>query len=367
MKPKLLLCLCSIIGITLSAQVAGPNNPNTFTNALIPGFSYPWINITNVQLDDENFASFGNLPEPAGSHTDYLQVTNFSFNIPAGAIIDGIKVDVKCMDPNSRTSDYSIRIVKSGAVTGDEKAAGIPYPVSENFVTYGGASDLWGETWDHKFINDNQFGVAIAAQRNTNDDILTAGQVNNIRITVYYTLITLPVTLTSFTATMQNKSVNLNWQTSLENDLLNYKVERSDDGRIFKSIAIIQSLNTGGARYRFTDKSPLPGVSYYRLNIEGLAGYQKYSQIVSVRNNDENQVSIFPSLWKKGNALYITNKNSENITVHFYNTNGLLIDKVLIKNNLVPAESLINSQGLIYYKVTDQKMNILGKGNLQVY
>lgn len=366
MKPKLLLCLCTFACIQLQAQIAGPNNPSTFSNGLIPGFSHQWTDVTNAALDDDAYASFGDLPGVSGSHTDYLMVKDFHFLIPAGTIIEGIKVDVKCSDPNSRTSDYSVRIVKTGAISGVEKATGTPYPAVDDYISYGGPTDLWGETWDYKFIDDNQFGVAIAAQRNSDDNVPTAGRVNNIRITVYYTFITLPVTLTSFTATMQNKTVLLNWKTASENNINNYKVERSADGRNFNSITSIQGLNVPGANYNYNDNNPLSGISYYRLNIQGMAGYQKYSQVIAVKSGNENLVSLYPSIWQKGADLNISNTNHEKLTVYFFNASGQVLSTTTTDTKLVPTETLAGKSGLIYYKIIDDKKNVLGTGHLLV-
>jgi hypothetical protein len=367
MKPKILLPLFTFICLNLSAQVAGPQNPNSFSNLDLPGYSRQWTDITNAGLEDESYATFGNLDGPMGTHTDYLLVKDFGFRIPAGTIINGIKVEVECADPNSRTSDYSVRIVKTGTITGDEKAQGTPYPLVDKYITYGGSTDLWGETWDYKFIDDNQFGVAIAAQRNKNDDITTDGRVNNIRITVYYTFITLPVTLTSFTATMQNKMVYLNWKTSSEDNIDNYKVERSADGRNFNSITSIPGLNIPGASYNYTDNDPLSGVSYYRLNIQGMSGYQKYSQVVAVKYNQANLVWLFPNIWQKGADLNITNNNNEKLTVYFFNLSGQVLSTAITDTKLVPTETLANRSGLIYYKITDDKKNVLGTGHLMIF
>ncbi len=366
MKPKLLLCLYLFIYVNLSAQVAGPRNPNSFSNADLPGYSQQWTDIENVGLEDENYASFGNLPGASGSHTDYLQVKDFGFQIPAGTIINGIKVEVECADPNARTSDYSVRIVKTGSITGEEKAQRTPYPSIDKYIVYGGSADLWGETWDYKFIDDNQFGVVIAAQRNTDDDITTDGRVNNIRITVYYTFITLPVTLTSFTATLQSKTVQLKWKTASENNISNYKVERSADGRNYNSITSIQGLNIPGASYSYNDNNPLSGVSYYRLNIQGAAGYQKYSQVVTVKYNQGNLVSLFPNIWQKGADLNITNNNNERLTVYFFNAGGQVLSTAITDTKLLPTETLDSRIGLIYYKITDSKKNVLGTGHLLV-
>jgi hypothetical protein len=193
MKILLLIELGLLCSIRLDAQMEGPLNPHTFYNSNIPDYNKQWIDITNVGDPDESYASFGNLTGGVGSHTDYLVVTDFGFQIPAAANIDGIKVEVKCSDPNLRTSDYSVRIVKNGFITNNEKATGTSYPVSNKYITYGSPSDQWNQTWNYKSIDNNNFGVAIAAQRNTNDatdSTATLGRVDNIRITVYYHFIT---------------------------------------------------------------------------------------------------------------------------------------------------------------------------------
>ena len=366
MKAKLLLLLCPCISITLSAQIAGPAVPNSYSNALIPGFSQQWTDINNVHQADETFASFGDLAGSIGTHTDYLLATNFGFLLPAGTVITGIKVEVKCFDPNARTSDFSVRIVKTGTISGSEKATGTPYPATNNYMTYGGPTDLWGETWDYKFIDDNKFGVAIAAQRNTNDDMATAGQVDHIRITVYYTFTTLPVLLNSFTATMQSKTVQLNWNTVSETNINNYLLERSADGRNFNSITSVPGLNTPSANYSYVDNFPLQGISYYRLNIQGASGYQKYSQIVSVKNNKENFASLFPSPWQKGEDLNITNDNNEKLSVYFFNAGGQIISNVTTQTRLVPTGTLNIRKGMTPYKIYNSKMELIGSGRIMI-
>jgi len=366
MKPKFLLSICLFFYIHLAAQVAGPNNPNSFSNAFLWGYSQQWTDISNAQSDDESYATFGNLTGGKGSHTDYLVATDFGFLIPAGTIINGIKVEVNCSDPNSRTSDYSVRIIKTGSITGAEKAAGTPYPATDDFISYGGPADLWGETWDYKFIDDNQFGVAISAQRNNGDDITTDGRVDNIRITVYYIFITLPVNLTSFTAKMQSKTVQLNWKTVSENNIINYNIERSADGRNFNSITSVPGLNIPDANYSYADNYPLSGVSYYRLNIRGMSGYQKYSQIVSVKYNNENSVSLFPSPWQKGEDLNITNENNEKLIIYFFNAGGQVLSTVTTQTRLVPTGTLGIQKGLTPYKIYNSKMKLTGSGRIVI-
>ena len=366
MKTTLLLCACLINRIVLPAQVAGPNNASSFSNADLPGYSQQWTNVNNAQSDDENYATFGNLPGAAGSYTDYMVVTDFGFTIPAGTIINGIKVEVNCSDPNTHTSDFSVRIIKTGNISGTNKAAGTPYSVSDSYMVYGGSTDLWGETWDYKFIDDNKFGVAIAAQRNTSDDITTDGRVDNIRITVYYTFISLPVNLISFTATKENKSILLKWNTADETSMNNYQIERSFNGINFYSLGIVPCRNQTSSKYLYADSTPLSGLSYYRLRMEGAGGYQKYSPVVSVHFDKHVLTSLFPSPWTKGSSLFINNPGKQVLRIFFYNASGQLISNAVTSSANVPTNHLSGYKGKFYYNVLNTNGGLVGSGTFMI-
>ena len=64
---------------------------------------------------------------------------------------------------NEGIYDHRVRIIKGGAVGSTDKASGTAWPTSPAYTTYGGASDLWGETWTAEDINASTFGVAISA------------------------------------------------------------------------------------------------------------------------------------------------------------------------------------------------------------
>lgn len=368
MKSHILLAILLLSFIQPKAQVSdGPRNPSVFSNIAIPGYSQAWTNLGNAAVSDNNYSSFGNLNGGSGSYTNYIVAKGFGFDIPGGTNITGIKVEVECSDPNNRTADYSVRIIKKGLVTGTEHATGATYPASDAYMVYGGPSDLWGTTWTYKLIDDGDFGVAVSAKRTVEDAIVTAGQINSIRITVYFTFTTLPVSLTSFTATKQSSSVLLNWKTSSESNMDNYVIERSSNGASFSPVATVPSLNSTSANYNYTDIHPLPGISYYRLNMKELSGDQKYSSIVAVsfaRNN--NTTYLYPSPWEKGTALNISNMNGEKLTVYFMNAGGQILSTAITDSGIVPTETLSNRKGLLYYKVFDQAKNQIGAGSLLI-
>lgn len=117
--------------------------------------------------------------------SNYLKATNFGFSIPAGSTINGIKVDIEqALDTGAYGIESAIRIVKAdGSIGSTNKATSAVLPSTDTYVTYGGASDLWGESWSSTDINDADFGVVVSFQGT--DGIML---VDHIRITVYYTL-----------------------------------------------------------------------------------------------------------------------------------------------------------------------------------
>lgn len=366
MKNTILLVMQFLSIIRLSAQAEGPHSPASFSNISIPGYNQQWTNISYAAVSDNNYATFGNLAGGAGSHTDYLAATNFGFDIPEGTSITGIKVEVECSDPNAVTSDYSVRLIQKGAVIGTDKATGTAYPASDSYFVYGSDQDLWGNPWTYKLINDAQFGVAVAAHRNTDDTTVTAGQINSIRITVYFSYTTLPVILSSFTATKAGTVVKLNWKTVSETNMAVYEVERSLNAVNFHSIAAIPPLNAPLSDYNYIDNNPIKAISYYRLAMKELTGDQKYSPVVAVSFVKNNDISLYPSPWKKGTPLNVSNINSEKLTICFMNANGQVWSTAVTNTGLVPAETLVNKKGLIYYKIFDRAKNQLVAGSLLV-
>lgn len=366
MKTITLLCIVPLITIRLAAQVDGPLNSNLTSNSSLSGSVQSWVNDPEVSKSDDTYASFGNISGGVGNYTDYLRLENFGFNIPPGTTIKGIKIEIERSDPNSATSDFSIRIIREGVICGNEQSTGIAYPVTDAYKTYGGASDLWGETWSFKNINAVKFGVAIAAQRN-NPAGNTAGQIDDVIITVYYDFVTLPLTLTSFKAVKENKKVNLSWSTVSEINMNYFEVERSSDGRLFYSLTSIPCLNQSTANYSFIDENPVAGTSYYRLKILEVSGDQKYSKIIPVSFSQYTAARLSPSPWARGTDLFISNPGEELLTIRFYDAGGQLIGRTTTLTHQIVMPVLATTKGIIYYKVADKNNQIKGSGSLLVY
>lgn len=156
--------------------------PGTCT-ALDTGAAGDWTDATNAQTDNDTGAAWG-----AGSSSDILSCTNFGFEIPIGATIDGIVVNIKGRETSGgNTSVSSMRLVQDGETeVGDNNAAddvtdwnNDAYEIKE----HGTPADLWGLSLDADDINSSTFGIA---HRSTKASA-GATNVDYISMTVYYT------------------------------------------------------------------------------------------------------------------------------------------------------------------------------------
>ncbi len=104
-----------------------------------------------------------------------------------------------------------------------------------------------------------------------------------------WSAIALPVTLTSFTALLNNGNALLNWQTATEQNSSHFNVQRSADGVNFSGIGTIQAKGNSSiaADYSYTDNTVknLQGVKtvFYRLEQVDKNGRSTMSSIVKVK------------------------------------------------------------------------------------
>ena len=94
----------------------------------------------------------------------------------------------------------------------------------------------------------------------------------------------LPVKFNSFTASLQNNTALLNWQTTAEQHCANYTIQRSRDSLVFDSIGIVRASCNGDTvnNYTFIDNSPFGGVNHYRIRVIDKDGSSIYTPVRKV-------------------------------------------------------------------------------------
>lgn len=189
-----LLTVAVLSSSTAAAGSTGPYNAGSGTN--VPGAgTIDWQNPGEITSPGSPYA-IATLTR-YDRYSNYLQGTNYSFDIPAEAVITGIEVVINRMSSGSSPSIYDnvVSLVKAGenpgesVLVGDNKASTDQWTKTAfTNATYGSPTDLWGTTWTPSEINDPGFGVALAAYRQQMGNNLRDAMVDSMQITVYFTL-----------------------------------------------------------------------------------------------------------------------------------------------------------------------------------
>ena len=162
---------------------SGPNSAALGASDSTVG-AVAWSTPTNIYTSNDARATAA----LNNQQSQYLKATTFSFAIPGGAVIDGIKVEIE----KSRTagtgtlSDTTVKLVKRGVIVGQNRASqGAAWTGTDAYSTYGDTIDTWGSVWTPSEVNAYDFGVVFSCTE-TASLSATAG-VDHVRITVYYT------------------------------------------------------------------------------------------------------------------------------------------------------------------------------------
>lgn len=124
-----------------------------------------------------------------GDVSHYLQCTQFDFSsIPDGAQINGVELNFKRLNTGSAdVFDLTIKLVKNGTISGDNKSVGATWSVTEQTVTFGGSTDTWGLSLTAADVKASNFGVVIQAEKDIvfGDPEPNAG-IDYLTLTVHY-------------------------------------------------------------------------------------------------------------------------------------------------------------------------------------
>lgn len=120
----------------------------------------------------------------------------------------------------------------------------------------------------------------------------------------YYTLGTrdynnspLPVQLLYFKAEPGQQQVNLSWGTVTEKHTNCFIIERSQNGIDFETVATVKAAGESQdlKTYAAIDKSPVSGLSYYRLTEFTTDGIKNHFPLVAVSMDQDNTMIIYPN------------------------------------------------------------------------
>ncbi len=137
----------------------------------------------------------------------------------------------------------------------------------------------------------------------------------------------LPVELTSFTAKAGQESIQLAWLTASEENNAGFEVQRSTDGRNFRTLTFIEGHGTTleAQKYLFDDKELRKGqLYYYRLKQIDYDGRFEHSDVVSAQLEEDSKISVLaPNPTHTGQThLEYTSDTDGELTLQVFDVTG---------------------------------------------
>lgn len=227
------------------------------------------------------------------------------------------------MTPNAALTggNYSLTLNERGYSTG-----GAPYYTIVKRINEFNPWFLQGN-----FVGFSEIGGTITSQRSNFTSFSD--------FAIAYPSIALPIELLEFSLFQQNKGVLLNWVTASETNNNYFSVERSTNAKDFIEIAKINGAenSTHLVNYMWLDRTPLAGISYYRLKQTDFDGKSAYSEIRAINfHSSENELFVSPNPSSgKFRISSIPCFASEKFNIELYSSSGQILfeDQILAGNN----------------------------------
>jgi hypothetical protein len=106
----------------------------------------------------------------------------------------------------------------------------------------------------------------------------------------------LPIQLLGFDAICNNNTAVLTWSSANEINNDHYTIERTQDGMNYETVATVKGAGNSDHElsYSYTDNTPLPGISYYRLSQTDFDGTTtELKTIVFVPCSDDQSINAY--------------------------------------------------------------------------
>ncbi len=147
---------------------------------------------------------------------------------------------------------------------------------------------------------------------------------------------TLPITLLSFSGSLNGNNVLLDWTTSLEINSKEFQIEKSNDGVTYHKLGTVPAAGNSlvQKKYNFLDVEATE-INYYRLKMVDIDGSGKQSNIVIVKNPALTQdIAALTNPFKDYISVRFTKLPKGETTLKLMDLSGRLISSSKVYNPL---------------------------------
>lgn len=156
----------------------------------------------------------------------------------------------------------------------------------------------------------------------TCQDYGTIFMADNMKVT---TAGSLPVSLVYFNCKARGNAAWLEWRSANEINLESYAVQYSEDGSIFRDLAIIAAQGSNHS-YSFTQQD-ITGTIYYRLKMLGPDGAYQYSEIKKITYKTGQGLTIIPN--PSNDYIHIYCDDATGVkTIQIFSIDGVILKTI---------------------------------------
>jgi len=303
----------------------------------------------------------------------------FKFQNTSGVAFDFLKIEYEIWQFNDENSSSTVEVY----VTDQAEGATVNYGAVRSSVST--TEPMGASAWTLLDDKTDPNGIVISDLTIPNNGFFylrfkifdTVGGVrdivaiDDIKVTGASTEIRLPVELTAFKGNYvkEESAILLSWATASEMNNKEFIVQRSENGKQFKNIDIVEGHGTTleAQDYFYQDQNVVDGQNYYyRLKQVDFNGDFEYSDVISVKvSNDKERTAYFmpnPSSTKYTELVYTASEAGQ-ASINVFNVTGKLVHQQLEgiqegQNNLSLNLDQLPT-GIYFVRLTQNNNNIL--------
>jgi len=184
-------------------------------------------------------------------------------------------------------------------------------------------------TWVHETIDISTYAgqqITLGYYFRSDGSVQQDGwYVDNVKVSIYNGIV--PVELVSFTSSVVNNTVGLNWITASELNNSGFEVESSQDNSSWNKIGFVSGNGTSTEvhTYSFSDQNPITGKSFYRLKQIDFDGTSEYSSVVEVVFGVVSEFALdqnYPNPFNPSTTIKYSIKEKSNVELKIFDLLG---------------------------------------------
>lgn len=143
------------------------------------------------------------------------------------------------------------------------------------------------------------------------------------------TIVTLPISLTDFEATLNGRKVDITWTTLTEQNNDFFTIEKTKNGIDFELVTTVDGAGNfmGELNYQTVDLNPYSGISYYRLTQTDFDGHSESFPMKTINLESTENFSVFPNPSSMGSIINVNTVGVKNdlVTISILDLLGNII------------------------------------------